>query len=66
MGTGLHQLTAVAMTAAFMPFRLAAHQKATKRVNQRIAPHARQRTDHQRMVAPSRLIAGNQLFKRRA
>ena len=40
--TGLHQLAAVAVTAAFMPFGLAAHQEAAQRIHQRLAAHPAQ------------------------
>ena len=36
---GLHQLTAMAVAAAFMSFGLAAHQEAAQRVNQRLTAH---------------------------
>ena len=40
--TGLHQLATVAVTAAFMPFGLAAHQEAAQRIHQRLAAHPAQ------------------------
>jgi len=45
MRARLHKLATPAFTAAFMSFRLLAHQKAGDGVNQRIITHSRQRLD---------------------